>query len=176
MPLEHFHLSEKKFPGFQCSPMSRWSSTFLPWTAPERNCPPSSYFPCFLQVPSETGNMCYGPAVPEGYGFCYNPKDGCINFVFSAWNSCGETSCCRLADSMRQALIDGRDTMMQDKETKMWSYPFLSLWSPILIPTHLKLWIASAIHNFKWLEIIQIFHLGGHSFLRLAVPDHMLYT
>ena len=35
--------------------------------------------------------------------------------------------------------------------------------------THFKLCLADAIHNFKWVKIIQIWQNGGHSFQILLV-------
>ena len=46
----------------------------------------------------------------------------------------------------------------------------LTLWPPsysIGIFTHLKLRLADAIHNFKWVKIIQIYQNGGHQFWNL---------
>ena len=34
--------------------------------------------------------------------------------------------------------------------------------------THLKLCLADAIHNFKWVEIIQIWQNGGQPFWNLT--------
>ena len=35
--------------------------------------------------------------------------------------------------------------------------------------THLKLWLADAIHNFKWAKIIQIWQNGGQKFQILLI-------
>ena len=40
--------------------------------------------------------------------------------------------------------------------------------------THLKLCLADAIHNFKWVKIIQIWQNGGQLFLNLAGWCHIL--
>ena len=48
---------------------------------------------------------------------------------------------------------------------------FLTLWPPnysIWIFTHLKLCVADAIHNFKWVKIIQIWQNGGQLFSNIA--------
>ena len=50
------------------------------------------------------------------------------------------------------------------------SPPNYSIW----IFTHLKLCLADAIHNFKWVEIIQIWQNGGQLFTNLAVWCHIL--
>ena len=44
------------------------------------------------------------------------------------------------------------------------SPPNYSIW----IFTHLKLCLADAIHNFKWVKIIPIWQNGGQLFLNLA--------
>ena len=44
----------------------------------------------------------------------------------------------------------------------------------ILIFTHLKLCLADAIHNFKWVKIIQIWQNGGQRFSNLARWCHIL--
>ena len=40
--------------------------------------------------------------------------------------------------------------------------------------THLRLCLADAIHNFKWVQIIQIWQNGGQLFLNLAGWCHIL--
>ena len=52
-----------------------------------------------------------------------------------------------------------------------------TLWPPnypILFFTHLKLCLADAIHNFKWVKIIKIWQNGGQFFLNLADRCHIL--
>ena len=44
----------------------------------------------------------------------------------------------------------------------------------IRIFTHLKLCLADAIHNFKWMKIIQIWQNGGQLFSNLAGWCHIL--
>ena len=39
--------------------------------------------------------------------------------------------------------------------------------------THLKLCLADAIHNFKWVKIIQIWQNGGQLFLNIADWCHI---
>ena len=43
------------------------------------------------------------------------------------------------------------------------------------ILTHLKLCLADAIHNFKWVKIIQIWQYGGQLFSNIADWCHILY-
>ena len=53
----------------------------------------------------------------------------------------------------------------------------LALYPPnhsIWIFTHLKLFLADAMHNFKWVKIIQISQNGGQLFLNLACCCHIL--
>ena len=47
--------------------------------------------------------------------------------------------------------------------------PNYSIW----IFTHLKLCLADAIHNFKWVKIIQIWQNGGHLFSNIADWCHI---
>ena len=44
----------------------------------------------------------------------------------------------------------------------------------IWIFTHLKLCLADAIHNFKWMKIIQIWQNGGQLFSNIAGWCHIL--
>ena len=48
--------------------------------------------------------------------------------------------------------------------------PNYSIW----IFTHLKLCLADAIHNFKWVKIIQIWQNGGQLFSNIADWCHIL--
>ena len=48
--------------------------------------------------------------------------------------------------------------------------PNYSIW----IFTHLKLCLADAIHNFKWVKIIQIWQYGGQLFSNIADWCHIL--
>ena len=53
----------------------------------------------------------------------------------------------------------------------------LTLWPPnysIWIFTHLKLCLADAIHNFKWVKINQIWQNGGQLFSNIAGWCHIL--
>ena len=54
---------------------------------------------------------------------------------------------------------------------------YLTLYPPnysIWIFTHLKLCLADAIHNFKWVKIIQIWQNGGQLFSNIADWSHIL--
>ena len=48
--------------------------------------------------------------------------------------------------------------------------PIYSIW----IFTHLKLCLADAIHNFKWVKIIQIWQNGSQLFSNIADWCHIL--
>ena len=48
--------------------------------------------------------------------------------------------------------------------------PNYSIW----LFTHLKLCLADAIHNFKWVKIIQIWQNGGQLFSNIADWCHIL--
>lgn len=48
--------------------------------------------------------MCYGPAVDDGYGICYNPRNDDIFLAVSAFNSCPTTSAKAMGEALRAAL------------------------------------------------------------------------
>lgn len=48
--------------------------------------------------------MCYGPAVDDGYGLCYNPRDDDMLFAISAFKSCPDTCSNVMAHQMTEAL------------------------------------------------------------------------
>ena len=61
--------------------------------------------------------------------------------------------------------------------THLKSITALTLWPPnysIWIFTHLKLCLANAIHNFKWVKIIMIWQNGGQLFSNFAGWCHIL--
>ncbi|MEQ2173268.1 hypothetical protein GOODEAATRI_030253 [Goodea atripinnis] len=72
------------------------------------------------QVPSKTDCvMCFGPVVPDGYGFCYNPMEDHINFAVSSFNSCKETDAGDLAGAVEEALLDLRRLLEQTPRSKL---------------------------------------------------------
>nr|XP_003407692.1 LOW QUALITY PROTEIN: carnitine O-acetyltransferase [Loxodonta africana] len=72
------------------------------------------------QVPAKTDCvMLFGPVVPDGYGVCYNPMEGHINFSVSAYNSCAETNAARLAHYLEKALLDMRALMQSHPRAKL---------------------------------------------------------
>ncbi|KAJ6638879.1 Carnitine O-acetyltransferase [Pseudolycoriella hygida] len=48
--------------------------------------------------------MSYGPAVDDGYGLCYNPRDDDMLFAITAFKSCPETCSNVMAQHMTEAL------------------------------------------------------------------------
>ena len=52
-------------------------------------------------------------------------------------------------------------------------FEFSPTWS--CVSRHLKLCLADAIHNFKWVKIIQIWQNGGQLFSNLAGWCHIFY-
>lgn len=72
------------------------------------------------QVPAKTDCvMCFGPVVPDGYGVCYNPMEGHINFSVSAFNSCAETNAARLAHYLELALLDMQHLLQNTPKSKL---------------------------------------------------------
>ncbi|KAK5608532.1 hypothetical protein CRENBAI_024005 [Crenichthys baileyi] len=72
------------------------------------------------QVPSKTDCvMCFGPVVPDGYGFCYNPMEDHINFAVSSFNSCKETDAGDLAGAVEEALLDLKRLLEQTPRSKL---------------------------------------------------------
>ncbi|XP_066466692.1 carnitine O-acetyltransferase [Tiliqua scincoides] len=63
--------------------------------------------------------MCYGPAVPDGYGVCYNPMAEHINFAISAFNSCGDTNAAQMAHYLEKALLDMRLLLQSNPRSKL---------------------------------------------------------
>ncbi len=66
------------------------------------------------QVPSKyDAILCFAPAVPDGYGCCYNPMPNQINYCVSAWNSSPETSALKYGKAVEQALTDAHDLLLR---------------------------------------------------------------
>ncbi|XP_029916491.1 carnitine O-acetyltransferase-like [Myripristis murdjan] len=71
------------------------------------------------QVGSKTDCvMCFGPAVPDGYGVCYNPMDEHINIAITAFNSCEETHAAKFAQAVEDALLDMRALLEDTAKAK----------------------------------------------------------
>lgn len=59
------------------------------------------------QVPCKSATvLCFGPVVPDGYGFCYNPRPNEIMFVVTAFRSSPETDSNRLAQTLCDSLVE----------------------------------------------------------------------
>ena len=56
--------------------------------------------------------MCYGPAVPDGYGCCYNPMADRIIAGISATHSYAATHSGRFAETVADSLQDMQKTVM----------------------------------------------------------------
>ncbi|XP_067931343.1 carnitine O-acetyltransferase-like isoform X2 [Watersipora subatra] len=50
--------------------------------------------------------LCFGPVVPDGYGFCYNPRSNEIIFVVSAFKNCDKTDSQNLTNRLCESLMD----------------------------------------------------------------------
>ncbi|XP_056132360.1 carnitine O-acetyltransferase-like [Lampris incognitus] len=71
------------------------------------------------QVSSKTDCvMCFGPAVPDGYGVCYNPMEEHINISITAFNSCEETHAAKFAQVVEDALLDMRALLEDTAKAK----------------------------------------------------------
>uniref|UniRef100_A0A182JAU3 Choline/carnitine acyltransferase domain-containing protein n=1 Tax=Anopheles atroparvus TaxID=41427 RepID=A0A182JAU3_ANOAO len=57
--------------------------------------------------------MCYGPLTPDGYGCCYNPKEDDMWFGLSAFRSNPETDVARFRVSLREALQEMYEVLLQ---------------------------------------------------------------
>lgn len=54
----------------------------------------------------------FGPVVPDGYGFCYNPQEKCILFGISSYKSNNTTLQAKeMAELVKTSLTDMRDVM-----------------------------------------------------------------
>lgn len=72
------------------------------------------------QVPSKSDAfMCYGPAVPDGYGCCYNPLPEFINFGVSACNSSPETLSSKFMEALQQSLTEMHDILLLSQNSKL---------------------------------------------------------
>lgn len=65
------------------------------------------------QVPAKSESVLFfGPVVPDGYGFCYNPQERCILFGISSYKSNNITlPAAQMADLVKDSLRDMRDVM-----------------------------------------------------------------
>jgi len=68
------------------------------------------------QVPSPFDTLlCFGPAVPDGYGVCYNPLENHFTFAVSASNSNPETNAGRFAEALKSTFDDIQKLLVQPK-------------------------------------------------------------
>ena len=59
--------------------------------------------------------LCFGPAVPDGYGVCYNPLEEHLNFAVSAFNSNPETNAARFGEALKNSFDDIQKLLLQPK-------------------------------------------------------------
>ncbi|CAH1785909.1 unnamed protein product, partial [Owenia fusiformis] len=72
------------------------------------------------QVPAKCDAlMLFGPAVPDGYGLCYNPKDEHINISITAFHTSPETDTNVFSNTLRQCLIDMHDVLLATQKAKL---------------------------------------------------------
>lgn len=57
--------------------------------------------------------MAFGPAVPNGYGICYNPKEEFILFAISAHFSSPETDAREFAEHLSESLRSMRNLLQE---------------------------------------------------------------
>ncbi|XP_064616080.1 carnitine O-acetyltransferase-like [Liolophura sinensis] len=73
------------------------------------------------QVPSKASKtvMCYGPATPDGYGVCYNPKDEKIHIAVTAFNTSPETDSSNFVRVLEQSMLDMRTVLGETVTSKL---------------------------------------------------------
>lgn len=71
------------------------------------------------QVPSTSDSvMCYGPAVPDGYGVCYNAprlSEDCFNVSISSYFTSPQTSSVRFGEHLVQTLVDFKAFLEEER-------------------------------------------------------------
>lgn len=55
--------------------------------------------------------MAFGPAVPDGYGICYNPKEEYMLFAISAHFSSPQTDAYRFGEHLAESLRSMREVL-----------------------------------------------------------------
>jgi len=66
------------------------------------------------QVPSLSDSvMCYGPAVPDGYGVCYNLYEDCFNVSISSYFTSPQTSSVVFGEHLVQTLLEFKSLLEQ---------------------------------------------------------------
>ena len=55
------------------------------------------------------GSVSFGPLVPDGYGCCYNIREGDFLFGLSSMRSCGETNTVAFKRALNDSLVDMHD-------------------------------------------------------------------
>ena len=90
----------------------------------------------FLQVPAKSESVLFfGPVVPDGYGFCYNPQEKCILFGVSSFKSNKSTvSAAQMAEYIEQSLCDMQDVMSSAPMASLWTSR-INWWYSLLMIT-----------------------------------------
>ena len=66
---------------------------------------------CFV-VPSLSDSvMCYGPAVPDGYGVCYNIYEDCFNVSISSYFTSPQTSSVIFGEHLVRTLAEFKELL-----------------------------------------------------------------
>lgn len=79
------------------------------------------------QVPCKADlSMGFGPAVLDGYGICYNPKEDHILFSISAHKSCPETDAALFSLKLQEALLSMQSILQKadSLSSKLWKNAF----------------------------------------------------
>lgn len=64
----------------------------------------------------------FGPVVPDGYGFCYNPQETKILFGVSSFKSNQITvEAEQMADLIQQSLCDMQEVMASAVKSNLWA-------------------------------------------------------
>ncbi|XP_060564784.1 carnitine O-acetyltransferase-like isoform X2 [Ruditapes philippinarum] len=73
------------------------------------------------QVPAKSESVLFfGPVMPDGYGFCYNPQEKCILFGVSSFKSNNVTlPAAKMADLIKDSLNDMRDVMASSMKANL---------------------------------------------------------
>lgn len=73
------------------------------------------------QVPAKAAALLFfGPVVPDGYGYCYNPREHEILFGISSFKHCTDTATApEMAESVRKSLLDMRDVLASNMKANL---------------------------------------------------------
>ena len=89
------------------------------------HCVPVMIIPCnesslFLQVGAKhDAVMCFGPAVPDGFGCCYNPQNSRLNFAVTSFYECSDTDSDVFVNTLRSTLLDMQKLLAGKSQAKL---------------------------------------------------------